>query len=171
MINPGDHGHLPAPLGQKHDGTLVISADTSGPCLPRRATAATSGTLGTHAPHVRLPAGDEHKTFNTSKLFAAVYPEAVDLARIIASPFWRRLAGGSPEERRRFDREVARRVPSPSREDSGTGDAIGHWALADSWRPLVQPLLTRTPAHGTGILPPLHGSRINRHEKERTVVR
>jgi hypothetical protein len=36
--------------------------------------------------HVLIPAGNEHKTFNTSKLFAAVYPEAVDLAVIIASP-------------------------------------------------------------------------------------
>src|SRR2546423_13884478 len=130
MINPGDHGHLPAPLGQKHDGTLVISADTSGPCLPRRATAATSGTLGTHAPHVLIPAGDEHKTFNTSKLFAAVYPEAVDLARIIASPFWRRPAGGSPGERRRFAPAVARPGTYPYREDSRTGRAIRTWARA-----------------------------------------
>ncbi|MFH8411073.1 hypothetical protein ACH4FX_40840 [Streptomyces sp. NPDC018019] len=76
----------------------------------------------------------EYVDYSTSRLFAAVYPEAVTLAPLIASPYWRRLAGGSEAERARFLAEVAGRVTYPYSPPDRGGDAIAHWALADSWQ-------------------------------------
>ncbi|MFD3420053.1 hypothetical protein [Streptomyces decoyicus] len=44
------------------------------------------------------------------------------------------------------------------------GDAVVHWAMADSWRPLSWPLTNYTPGRVRGKLFPLHDSRLARHE-------
>ncbi|MBA2324539.1 hypothetical protein [Streptomyces sp. A5-4] len=118
--------------------------------------------------HVLIPAERALSTYSASRLFAAVYPEAVNLAAIIASPHWRRLADGTPDERRRFDREISRRFTYPYHDRDYGGDAIAHWAEADSWRPPSKPLNTYTPARIKGVVPALHGSTIRRHEKGAT---
>lgn len=118
---------------------------------------------------VLIPNDDEatvHDSYSASKLFAAVYPEAVTLAAIIASPYWRRLADSrTPRERERFFREISRRVTYPYDDASVFGDAIAHWANTDSWRPPSQPLRTYSPARSTGSPPPLHRAQFRRHEK------
>ncbi|GAA1892141.1 hypothetical protein [Streptantibioticus ferralitis] len=113
---------------------------------------------------VLVPPGEEWSTFSTSKLFAAVYPEAVRLAAMIASPFWRHLASGTPGERRQFDREISRRVSYSYDNTPEYGDAIAHWAHADSWRPPAQPRANYSPSRTKGALSPIHGGSIRRHE-------
>lgn len=103
--------------------------------------------------------------FSTSRLFAAVYPEAVALAALIASSYWRRLAGGTEAEQARFFAEVAGRVTYPYNPPDRGGDAIAHWALADSWRPPSRPLTTYTPGRVRGTLPGVAANRLARHEK------
>jgi hypothetical protein len=62
---------------------------------------------------VLIPEGSEAATFSASRLFAAVYPEAVNLAGLIASPIWRHRAAGDPDAQRQFTTEVARRLHRP----------------------------------------------------------
>jgi len=62
---------------------------------------------------VLIPEGSEAATFRASRLFAAVYPEAVNLAGLIASPIWRHRAAGDPDAQRQFTTEVARRLHRP----------------------------------------------------------
>ncbi len=54
----------------------------------------------------------DYVDYSTLRLFAAVYPEDVTLAPLIASSYWRRLADGSETEQARFFAEVATRVSS-----------------------------------------------------------
>ncbi|WP_149179442.1 TniQ family protein [Streptomyces sp. TRM49041] len=118
---------------------------------------------------VLIPEDDEavmYGSYSTSKLFAAVYPEAVSLAVIIASPYWRRVADArSPRERERFFQEISRRITYPYDDASVFGDAIAHWSNTDSWRPPSQPLRTYSPARATGSPPPLHRAQSRRDEK------
>ncbi|MFC5031833.1 hypothetical protein C8250_002695 [Streptomyces sp. So13.3] len=107
----------------------------------------------------------DYVDYSTSRLFAAVYPEAVALAPLIASPFWRRLAGGTEAEQARFLAEVAGRVTYPYSPTDRGGDAVAHWALADSWRPPSRPLTTYTPGRVRGTLPGIAANRLARHEK------
>ncbi|MEV4017071.1 hypothetical protein AB0J35_41915 [Nonomuraea angiospora] len=44
--------------------------------------------------YVFIPPHTERQTFSASRLFAAIYPEAISIAALIASPSWRRLAAG-----------------------------------------------------------------------------
>lgn len=46
---------------------------------------------------VFIPPGTEQQTFSASRLFAAVYPEAIDIATILSSPIWRKLAAGDDD--------------------------------------------------------------------------
>ncbi|MBJ7004820.1 hypothetical protein JG491_32955 [Streptomyces sp. CRPSP2-6A1] len=92
-----------------------------------------------------------------------IYPEAVALAPLIASPCWRRLAASADAEQARFFAEAARRVTYPCNEPDRGGDAVAHWALADSWRP-SRPLTTYTPGRTRGTLPGLAANRLARHE-------
>ncbi|MFG2721440.1 hypothetical protein ACGFW5_24565 [Streptomyces sp. NPDC048416] len=107
----------------------------------------------------------DYITYSTSRMFAAVYPEAVTLAPLVTSPSWRRLAGGTKAEQARFFREVAGRVTYPYSPPDRGGDAIAHGALADSWRPPSRPLTTCTPGRVRGALPGLAAHRLTRHEK------
>ena len=59
---------------------------------------------------VLIPPGTETATFSASRLFAAVYPEAVSLAGLIASPTWRHRAAGDADQQQQFITEVGRRL-------------------------------------------------------------
>lgn len=107
----------------------------------------------------------DYVDYSTSRLFAAVYPEAVSLATLFASPHWRSMAAGSTAKKDRFYAEVARRTTYPYNDPDRHGDAIAHWALADAWRPTSRPLSTYTPGRVRGTLPAIAANRLARHEK------
>ncbi|AJT62576.1 hypothetical protein T261_0887 [Streptomyces lydicus] len=108
-------------------------------------------------------AAKTYSAYSTSKLFAAVYPEAVALAPLIASSYWRQMASGSTTEQARFFAEVSKRVTYPYNVPE-RGDAVAHWVIADSWRPPSRPLTIYTPGRVRGRLSPLHARRVARHE-------
>ncbi|WP_063047730.1 hypothetical protein [Nocardia pseudovaccinii] len=87
-----------------------------------------------------IPIGTELTTFTASKLFAATYPETVDIAEVLGSLHWRGLAAGDPDMQRRFAAEIGRRLGRPDYQPQITGDAIAHWIDQDCWRPPSRPL-------------------------------
>lgn len=86
-----------------------------------------------------IPVGLETGEFSASRLFAALYPEAVDLAQMIAALAWRTLAGGAADQQHRFATEIGRRLGWPGYQPPENGDAIAHWMKYDSWRPPSDP--------------------------------
>ncbi len=115
---------------------------------------------------VLVPQGTETATFSASRLFAAVYPEAVSLAGLIASPTWRHLAAGDANQQRQFTTEVGRRLHRPHHPGDG-GDAVAHWMMFDCWRPPSRPDTTfpDTRHHGA-IHPPKVGAQSrDRHSR------
>ncbi len=123
--------------------------------------------LGPRHPHPLRPGeAQDYVGFSTSKLYAAVYPEAIALAPLIASPYWRRLAGRTEAEQARFFAEVAGRVTYPYSPPDRSADAVAHWALAD-WRPPSRPLTTYTPGRVRGTLPGVAANRLVRHGTKR----
>ncbi|WP_204903185.1 TniQ family protein [Mycobacterium kansasii] len=89
-----------------------------------------------------IPPGAELRTFTASRLFAAVYPEAVSLAAIIASPLWRQRASGDAAGRREFLAEAARRLGGAADEHDPGNQASIHWMLYDSHHPPSRPKKT-----------------------------
>jgi hypothetical protein len=87
-----------------------------------------------------IPMGTELETFSRSKLFAAVYPEAVEVAELIGTLRWRRLAAGNPDMQQRFTAEIGRRLGDPGYRPQVIHDAIAHWMDQDCWRPPSLPL-------------------------------
>jgi hypothetical protein len=92
----------------------------------------------TRRAEVLIPPGTETATFSASRLFAAVYPQAVRLAGLIASPTWRHRAAGDADQQRQFITEVGRRLDRPHHPGDG-GDAVAHWMMFDCWRPPSRP--------------------------------
>ena len=82
-----------------------------------------------------IPNGAEHTQFSASRIFAAVYPEAVAIAGLVASPAWRHLAAGEAELQHQFQREAGMRLARAGYQPPAGGDAIAHWMRFDSWRP------------------------------------
>ncbi|WP_199844016.1 hypothetical protein [Streptomyces albireticuli] len=107
----------------------------------------------------------DYVNYSTSRLFAAIYPEAVTLSPLIASPYWHRMADGCEAQQARFLAEVATRITYPYSSPDRGGDAIAHWAPAESWRPPSRPLTTYAPGRVRGTLPGLAVNRLARHEK------
>ncbi len=89
--------------------------------------------------HALIPVGLETAEFSAARLFAALYPDAVDLAELIASPAWRSLAAGDADQQQRFVTEIGRRLGRPGYRRPGNGDAIAHWMKYDSWRAPSRP--------------------------------
>ena len=104
--------------------------------------------------HALIPVGLETNEFSAARLFAAVYPEAVDFGQLIAAPAWRNLAAGDANEQERFISEVGRRRGRPDYRPPKSGDAIAHWMNYDSWRPPSRPHTTfpDTRLHGAAGL-------------------
>ena len=103
-----------------------------------------------HRGHYLIPVGSETTQFSASRLFAAVYPEAVAIAELIASPAWRALAAGGAEQQQRFVGEIGRRLRRPDYQPREHGDAIAHWIKFDSRQPPSRPhtLFPQTREHG-----------------------
>jgi hypothetical protein len=115
---------------------------------------------------VFIPAGTETATFSASRLFAAIYPEAVSLAGLIASPTWRHLAAGDADQQRQFTTEVGHRLDRPHRPGDG-GDALAHWMMFDCWRPPSRPDKTfpDTRQHGAIQPPKVSANSRDRHHR------
>lgn len=84
-----------------------------------------------------IPPGREDAQFSASRVFAAVYPEAVSLAAVLASPRWRALASGTRSDIRALATELGRHVGIPAyqprpRDTSPVGNDLGDraWRLA-----------------------------------------
>lgn len=113
---------------------------------------------------ILIPPGREASTFSAARLFAAVYPEAIQLAALIASPAWRQLACGDAADQQRFTTEIGRRLGHLHYRPPKHGDAIAHWMKFDSWRPSSQPNTTfpDTQRHGS-----IHTPKTTVHSKDR----
>lgn len=61
-----------------------------------------------------IPPGQADAQFSASRVFAAVYPEAVSLAAVLASPRWRALATGTRSDIRALATEIGRHVGIPA---------------------------------------------------------
>ena len=86
--------------------------------------------------------GDPPTEFTASRVFAAVYPEAVDLAAVLAAPSWRRRAHGDDRQRRQFLTELGRRLGGPAYQPGANSDAVAHWMSWDAPRPPATPART-----------------------------
>jgi hypothetical protein len=114
---------------------------------------------------VLIPLGAEPATFSASRLFAAVYPEAVSLASLIASPTWRLRAAGDADQQRQFTTEVGHRLGRPHYYPAaGHDDAVAHWMMFDCWRPPSPPDRTfpDTREHGS-----IHPPKVSENSRDR----
>ena len=124
----------------------------------------------THRSHTLIPVGLETDTFSAARIFAAIYPETVDLAQLIASPAWRSLAAGDADQQQRFVNELGRRLGRPDYQPPQNGDAIAHWMKYDSWRAPSRPHTTfpDTRQHRSGPPATTSTQSLERHHAERT---
>jgi hypothetical protein len=119
---------------------------------------------------VLIPQGTEHTQFSASRIFAAVYPEAVEIAGL-ATPTWRQLAGGNAEQQQQqFVQEIGARLGRPDYQPPEHGDAITHWMKFDSWRPPSGPETTfpQTSEHGATRPVKIRPNSIERHSRSAT---
>jgi hypothetical protein len=93
----------------------------------------------THRAEILIPPGSEATEYSASRLFAAIYPEAVALAALIACPAWRQLAAGTADQQRQFIAEIGRRLGRPNYQPPEHGDAVAHWMKFDSTQPPSRP--------------------------------
>lgn len=124
----------------------------------------------THRGRYLIPVGREFTAFSASRLFAAVYPEAVDLAQAIASPSWRGLVAGDAGQQRRFLAEIGRRLGEPDYQPREHGDAIAHWMTFDSQQLPSRPHTTfpDTREHGATRPPRPSPHSLDRQERSAT---
>lgn len=115
-----------------------------------------------------IPPGTEPETFTASRLFAAVYPEAVSLAEIIASPRWRKRASGEANGRWEFLTEAARRLGGSADENDPGNQAIGHWMLYDSHQPPSRPVKTFPDTRDHGAMRRLQPSAVSQQRTSRS---
>lgn len=117
-----------------------------------------------------IPRGEEGAGFSASRIFAAVYPEAVDLAQLIAAPEWRGVASGDRAEQQRFIDEVGRRMSHASYRPPESGDAIAHWMRYDSTQPPSRPHKTypETREHGAMRSATISAQSRNRQDRSTT---
>ncbi|WP_121830388.1 TniQ family protein [Streptomyces sp. S1] len=90
---------------------------------------------------ILIPPGTAEMTFSVARLCAVVYPEAVALAPLFASPYWRQQAQESTWNRRRFNTEIARRLRHPDYiYKEHDNDPISHWANMNAKRSPLAPI-------------------------------
>jgi hypothetical protein len=119
---------------------------------------------------ILIPAGMESTRFSASRIFAAAYPEAVNLACIIGSPRWRSLAAGDAGQRQQFIREIGRRLGHPRYQPPYDGDAIAHWIEYDSWHPPSRPHTTYPQTRNYGAPRPAAVSQQSLQRQERSAL-
>ncbi|MEU6745199.1 hypothetical protein ABZ914_03115 [Spirillospora sp. NPDC046719] len=100
-----------------------------------------------------IPPETEQNTFTAAKLFAAIYPDAINIAELIASPTWRELAAGDDDQLSLFCAAIGDRIGVPDYQPQHNLDPIGHWIAEDCWQapsspppPSPQPQATAGPA-------------------------
>jgi hypothetical protein len=76
--------------------------------------------------HTLIPAGTAFRSYSASRLFAAVYPEAVSIAAVVGSPTWRTLAAGDADHKTRFYAQIGRRLGIPDYQPDPNADAVAH---------------------------------------------
>lgn len=106
-----------------------------------------------------IPEGTEDTSFSASRIFATIYPEAVAVADLIASPTWRRRACGNHEQRQQFMHAIGARLGRPDYQPPEHGDAIAHWMQRDAWRPPSTPTRTYPNTRDHGATRPYTSSR------------
>ncbi|MFJ4906035.1 TniQ family protein [Streptomyces sp. NPDC093249] len=102
---------------------------------------------------VLIPPDTAESSFSVARLCAAVYPEAISLATLFASPYWRQQAQKTTWDRDRFDSEIAQRLRHPNHkfrkfdfrqnrynDPINYSDPISHWADVTSRRPPLSPI-------------------------------
>lgn len=116
-----------------------------------------------------IPEGAERTAFTASLLFAAIYPDAVAIAAILASPHWRKLAAGDDQDLSRFAAAIGPRIGDPHYQPSDYADPVAHWIEQDCWRPPSPPPTTfpqapghRRPSH---LAKTVTAASINRHQR------
>jgi TniQ protein len=121
----------------------------------------------THRSQTLIPVGLETDTFSAARIFAATYPETVDLAQLIAPPDWRKLAAGDADQQQRFLNELGRRLDRPDYQPPQNGDAIAHWMKYDSWRAPSRPHTTfpDTRQHRSGAPAKTSTQSLERHQR------
>lgn len=121
----------------------------------------------THRGQTLIPVGLETDKFSAARIFAATYPEAVDLAQLIASPAWRSLAAGDTDQQQRFVNELGRRLGRPDYQPPKNGDAIAHWMKYDSRRAPSRPHTTfpDTREHRSGRPATTSTQSLERHQR------
>jgi hypothetical protein len=89
-----------------------------------------------------IPPGQAGTQFSASRVFAAVYPEAVSLAAVLASPRWRTLAAGPRSELRALADQLGRLLGIPAcrphpRDTGPTANKLGdeHWQSVSHFAP------------------------------------
>ncbi|MFB1041370.1 hypothetical protein [Streptomyces chrestomyceticus] len=76
-----------------------------------------------------------------ARLCTIVYPEAIALVPLFASPYWRQQAQQSTWNRRLFNAEIARRFRHPDyRYKEHDNDPISHWANMNAKRSPLAPI-------------------------------
>lgn len=116
---------------------------------------------------VLIPTRSGPGEFSASRLFAALYPEAVDIAALVASPAWRRLAAGDTGQQQSFITEIGLRLGRPDYQSPEGGDAIAHWMKYDSGRPPSRPHKTypQTSEHGSTRFRQASSQTRDRHDR------
>ncbi|MFF3693794.1 TniQ family protein [Streptomyces sp. NPDC002221] len=79
-----------------------------------------------------IPPGTSETTFSVARLCAAVYPEAIDLASVFASLYWRHQAQGTPMDRSRFEQRIDQLLRHPVCQLNDGHNPISHWADVSS---------------------------------------
>jgi hypothetical protein len=109
----------------------------------------------------------DYADFSASRIFAATYPEAVNLAAVLANPIWRRLAHGDTRERERFLAEVGHRLGGPTYTPGENSDAVAHWMSWDAPRPPITAPCTDPATLARGLKFATGKANQNRHDRSR----
>ncbi|MEX5712945.1 TniQ family protein [Parafrankia sp. FMc6] len=105
--------------------------------------------------HILIPPGTEATTFSPSRLFAAIYPEAVDIAAILTSTNWRQVVIENTHRQQHVAAEIGRRISHPnyypyqppqSDDDQPPTDPIMRWIQPDGGKLPIRPPALFTPA-------------------------
>lgn len=93
--------------------------------------------------------GDEVRVGLADAWALRLYPEAIALAPVIATPRWRQHAAGDADQLAVFVAEVRRRLRDRDYQPRGEQDAIAHWIEVDCWRAPTTPPTTfeKAPGH------------------------
>lgn len=187
-IGPPDIPGPPTPLGELPD---IVRAQRRHTRLLRRHGPAASydavltgflicGHFWTGTPRTRTATRLQHiwtrraamlipgyGDFSASRIFTAVYPEAVSLAGLLADSTWRRLAHGNTGDREQFLAEIGHRLGGSPYTSQPDHDAIGHWMNWDAPRPPITAPSTDAATLARGLAFVTSKANLARHDRSR----